>query len=92
LPIVWGKIVSSVRKSDYIPVQDQYFDENGSLMRIMNYQDVKMFDNRKIPSVIELIPQNKENNKTVLRYLKASFNIKLHEDIFTLRNLRTPEF
>jgi outer membrane lipoprotein-sorting protein len=92
LPIVWGKIVSSVRKSDYMPVQDQYFDENGSLMRIMNYKDVKVFDNRKIPSVIELIPQKKEGNKTVLRYLTSSFNINLGEDIFTLRNLRTPEF
>ncbi len=92
LPIVWGKIVSSVRKSDYIPVQDKYYDENGNLMRIMNYRDIKIFDNRKIPSVMELIPQNKEGNNTILRYLTASFNLELKEDIFTLRNLRTPEF
>jgi outer membrane lipoprotein-sorting protein len=90
LPIVWGKIILTVRKKDYIPVKEEYYDEKGKLMRIMNYRDITVFDNRKIPAILELIPQDEEGHKTVLRYLTAEFNIGISEDIFTLRNLRSP--
>lgn len=89
LPIVWGEIILSVREADYIPVKEEYYDEKGNLMRIMNYKSIQVFDNRRIPSVMELIPQNEEGNKTVLRYLTAKFDIPLDKDIFSLRNLRS---
>ncbi len=38
---------------------------------------------------MELKPQAKPGNRTVIRYLEAEFNIPLREDTFTLRNLRT---
>lgn len=91
LPIVWEKVIMTVRRSDYIPVQDKFYDENGELMRIMNYRDITVFDNREIPAVIELIPRKKKGHKTVLRYLKLEFNINIGKDIFTLRHLRTPD-
>jgi outer membrane lipoprotein-sorting protein len=89
-PIVWGKIVIAVREKDYIPVWEKYYDEKDNLMRIMNFKDIKVFDNRKIPAVMEMIPQDEENKKTVIRYSDARFDIKIGEDIFTLRNLRSP--
>ncbi len=89
LPIVWGKIVIAARKSDYIPVWEKYYDNKDKLMRIMNFREIQTFDNRKIPAVMEVIPQDKDGNKTVLRYLKASFNVRLPQDVFTLRNLRS---
>jgi hypothetical protein len=38
---------------------------------------------------MEMIPQNEEGHKTIIRYLEAEFDIPLEEDIFTLRNLRS---
>jgi outer membrane lipoprotein-sorting protein len=89
LPIVWGKIVSAVRVQDYIPIWEKYYDEKGALMRAINFSDVKQFGERTIPAVMELIPQNKEGHKTVIRYLRLEFDRPLHDDIFTLRNLRS---
>jgi outer membrane lipoprotein-sorting protein len=89
-PIVWGKIIVAARDDDYIPVWEKYYDEKGNLMRVMNFKDIKTFDNRKIPAVMEMIPQEKEGNKTVIRYLNAEFDINVDKDVFTLRNLRTP--
>jgi len=86
--IVWGHILTAVREKDYLPVWQKYFDEKGKLMRVMNFKDIKEFDNRTIPSVMELIPQTKEGHKTVLRYIEANFDIDIEESIFTLRNLR----
>jgi len=85
---VWGKIIITVRKDDYIPVRQVYFDEKGKKMRIMEYKDIKLFGNRKLPAVLEMTPLNKEGHKTIIRYLDVRFDIKLDRKIFTLRNLQ----
>ncbi|MEA1947460.1 MAG: outer membrane lipoprotein-sorting protein [Thermodesulfobacteriota bacterium] len=89
LPIVWGKVIIIVRNSDYIPVQEKYYDEKGNLMRIMNFREIKEFDGRKIPSIMEMLPQNKEGHKTVLEYIDAEFDVSFERDVFTLRHLRS---
>jgi outer membrane lipoprotein-sorting protein len=89
LPIVWGHILIIVRESDYIPVQEKYFDEKGKLMRIINYREITDFGGRKIPRILELIPQNEEGKKTVLTYLSLEFDKNVNRDIFSLRNLRS---
>ncbi len=89
LPIVWGKIILAARRKDYIPVWEKYYDEKGKLMRVINFKNIKTFDGKKIPAVMELIPQDEEGNKTVIRYLELDFNINVSDDIFSLRNLRS---
>jgi len=89
LPVVWGKIVAAVQKEGYLPVWDRYYDEKGKLMRIIDFKDIKQIGDRLIPSVMEVIPQNKEGQKTVLRYLQAEFDIKLPDETFSLRNLQS---
>jgi len=39
--------------------------------------------------VMEMVPKNKEGSKTVIRYLKAEFDLPLDADVFTLRNLQS---
>ncbi len=89
VPIVWGHILVSVREKDYLPVREKYYDENDKLMRIMNFRDVTVFDDRKIPATMQLVPQNEKGHETVLKYLEAEFNVDIDNDIFSLRNLRT---
>ena len=89
LPVVWGKIVGAVTKEGYLPIWNRYYDENDQLMRVIDYKEVKRMGGRLIPSVMELIPQDKDGQKTVLRYLSAEFNISHPEEIFSLRNLRS---
>ncbi len=88
IPTVWGRIVIKVRKEDFIPVREDYYDEKGKKMRVMTLKEITMFGDKKIPAVIELIPLNKENQKTVVRYKDLKFDEKLDEGIFTLRNLQ----
>ncbi len=89
LPVVWGYIIIAVRKGDYLPEWQKYYDEKGSLMRIWSFSDIKTFGDRTIPSVMEIVPLNKEGHKTVMRYLKAEFDSEFDRDTFSLRNLRS---
>ena len=86
--IVWGKVVSAVRSSDYLPVWQHFYDEREKLMRVLNYKDIKSFGSKTIPSVMEMIPQNKKGHKTVVRFLKAEFDSEIDDKIFTRRNLQ----
>lgn len=88
IPIVWAKIILAVRKDDYTPVTEEYFDEKGRKMRIMEFREVKEFGKRSIPSVLEMWSLGKEGRKTVIRYRDIKFDIALKSDVFTLRNLQ----
>ena len=37
IPIVWARIELVVRKNDYIPVEESFFDEKGRKMRVMTF-------------------------------------------------------
>ena len=90
LPVVWDRVLVAVRADDDLPVWQKFFDEKGKLMRTMNFRDIRTFGSKKIPSVMELIPQNKEGQKTTVRFLDIAFNVKLADDVFTMRNLSRP--
>lgn len=87
-PIIWGWIVVAVREQDKLPLWYRYYDEKGKLIREMIFKEERVFSNRRIPTIMELIPANKEGYKTVVHYLQASFGINLDKKIFSLRNLR----
>jgi outer membrane lipoprotein-sorting protein len=91
LPVVWGNIVIAVTKNNHLPVWQKYYDEKGELMRIMNYGDIRTIGGRTIPTMIEMVPQNKEGHRTIIRYLELDFNVTLDPDTFTLRNLHAHE-
>lgn len=85
---VWGKIVITLRKEDWIPVKQVYYDEKGNMLRVMELKEIRNFGNRKIPAVMEMTPLNKKGNKTTVRYLNATFDHGIPNKIFTLRNLQ----
>lgn len=89
LPIIWGHIIIAVKEKSYLPIWQKYYDEKGKLMREIVYKELKKFGNREIPAVMELIPHNKEGNKTIVRYVEAKFDIKIDKGTFSLRNLRS---
>ena len=88
VPIVWDKVTIAVRASDYIPVWQKYYDEKGTVMRIMHFREIRTFGTRLIPALVEMVPQNREGHKTVIRYLDIIFDQEIAEDVFSLRNLR----
>ena len=87
-PTVWGKIVATIRKSDLIPVSYVYFDEHGGAMREMTFTDLRAFEGRTLPAVLEMTPLKKAGYRTVIRYVDAQFDRQLPKGTFTHRNLR----
>ncbi len=86
-PVVWGKIYYWVRKTDYLPALVQYFDENGKLIRYMEFSDFKKMGGRKIPTRWKMVSVVNEGHSTELKLIKMKFDIKIDDSIFSLEEL-----
>lgn len=85
---VWGKILLTVKKDNLMPIKQEYFDEKGKKIRTLNFSDYRNMGGRLIPVRLELIPEGIANQKTVIKYIKASFDTTLPADTFSLINLQ----
>jgi len=87
---VWGKIDYVVNKQYMVPVAQNFYDDNGELVRKLEFTDLKEYSGRMIPSRLEMIPMNREGHKTIIIYDDLQFDPPdVDESIFTLRNLRS---
>ena len=81
-PVVWGKVIYTLRMPGYIPVKADYYDERGNLVRTVNFKEVKRMGGRRLPTVMEVIPTGKPGHKTVLRMLEVRFNVSIPPERF----------
>jgi outer membrane lipoprotein-sorting protein len=86
--VVWGKVIITVLKKAFIPLQELFYDEDGTLMRTMTFSEVCSFGRRTVPSVITLVPADKPDELTRITYKRLQFAIDINEDFFSLRNLK----
>jgi len=86
--VVWGKIIKWISKDEYLMMKSEYFDEDEYLVKTELGTDVKMMDDRKIPSRIEIIPADKENQKTILVIDEIKFNVSIQNSFFSQQNMK----
>lgn len=86
--VVWGRINYEVRRADLMPTWARYYDEDGTLSRTMTFSEYAMMGGRLVPSLMEMRPSDKPNERTVVRYRDLEFNIALDRSFFSLRTLR----
>lgn len=88
--VVWGKILYWVRKSDVMPLKEEFYDERGTLVRVMTFTEVKPMGGRTIPTRWEIRPADKPGNSTVILVKSALYDRAIDGEIFTQRNLQKP--
>ncbi len=86
--IVWGKIIRWVSKEEFLMMKSEYYDEDEFLVKTELGMDVKVMDDRKIPSKIEIIPADKEDQKTILTIDEIKFNVSIQNSFFSQQNMK----
>lgn len=87
-PVVWEKVIVWISKDEYLQLRSEFYDERGELVNTMEASEVTEFDGRQLPSRMEMIPADKEEHKTVLKYQSMNFNEDIPESFFTRQNMR----
>lgn len=86
--VVWGKIISWITKDDFNLWKSEYYDEDGYLQNTENSYDIKHFGDRDIPSKIEMVPADKEGQKTIIEISSSTFNAPLDNEFFSKQNMK----
>ncbi len=86
--VVWGKVVKWISKDEFWQLKTEYYDEDDELIRTEIASEVKQFDDRKLPSKLEIIPADKPGQRTVVNVLSSKFNVKLDEGFFSQQNMK----
>jgi outer membrane lipoprotein-sorting protein len=86
--VVWGKIVVVVRASDEMPLRLTYYDEDMELARTMTFDEFKLINDRKFPTLTRMVPADKPGEFTEYRVSQIAFDVKLKDKFFSLRSLQ----
>mgnify|MGYP001180403622 CR=1 FL=1 len=89
-PVVWGKLEFLIY-SDFIPLQQTFFDDSGKVVKVMKYSDIREIGGRTIPVRWRMLPADKPDQFTEIVVNDIDFDKPLNEELFSLRTLRNPQ-
>jgi outer membrane lipoprotein-sorting protein len=87
--VLWSYQIWWVDEKEFIVLREELYDEDGALVRTETGSDLKTFEGRLLPTIIELVPAESKGNKTIIKILDLKFNIKLSESFFSQQNMKT---
>ena len=86
--VVWGKVVVTVYRDDFIPLNMIYFDEDIQLSRTLDFKNIEMMGGKMIPTQMVMIPLENPGESTIVQWEEMEFNPNLDDDFFSLRKLQ----
>jgi outer membrane lipoprotein-sorting protein len=86
--VIWGHQIRWIDKRDYLFLKSELYDEDGYLIRTELGSEIKDMDGRLIPSKIELIPAEEEDQKTIIEIKDIQFNKEISDSFFSQQNMK----
>ncbi len=88
-PVVWGRVVLWIAKTEYFMLRAEYYDEDGELINRLTASDVKLMDDREIPTRMVMEDAKKPGHQTIMVTETADFHIDVDEAFFSQQRMRT---
>jgi outer membrane lipoprotein-sorting protein len=86
--VIWGHQVRWIDKKDFLFLKSELYDEDRYLIRTELGSDIKTMDGRLIPTRIELIPAEEENQMTIIEIKEIQFNQVIKNSFFSQQNMK----
>ncbi len=87
-PVVWGRVEYRVRKADMMPLWARYYDEDGNLVRRLDFSDFRDMGGQLVPAAMDMYPEDKAGERTSVRYRELKFGIDVDRSFFSLQMLK----
>ena len=87
--IIWGRIETWIDTKEDVQLKTAFFDEDGFLVNTVIGKDLKTFDGKMMPSVIEIEPAESDGEITKVTYKTLSFRPDIDTSIFTVDHVKT---
>jgi outer membrane lipoprotein-sorting protein len=86
--VIWGKVIVWIDKQEYMELKAEFYDEDGEKINTMYGREPKLLDGVLLPSKLEVIPEDKPGNRTVVTIEELTFNIDVSESYFTEQQMK----
>ena len=86
--VVWGKVEVIVYREDFIPLRLIYYDEDLNLSRKLEFSNIQILNNKKIPLQMQMIPEDEPGESTTVQWKEIKFDLTISDDFFSLRKLQ----
>jgi outer membrane lipoprotein-sorting protein len=86
--VIWGHQLRWIDKKDFLFLKSELYDEDGYLVRSELGSEIKTMDGRLIPTRIELIPAEEEDQKTIIEIKETEFNAPIPDSFFSQQNMK----
>jgi len=86
--VVWGKVVLTVKKQDYLPLTEVFYDEDMVVARTFSFSEIKLLAGRQRPSVMQVIPADKPQEYTTVIYDSLALDVEVQDSYFSLSRLK----
>mgnify|MGYP001812215022 FL=1 len=87
--VVWGKEVLMIR-DDNILLEQQFWDQDGVLVKTMKALEIKQLGGRTVASIIRMGKVDTPDEWTEMSVQDIEFDVSHPDSLFTLSNLRNP--
>jgi outer membrane lipoprotein-sorting protein len=67
-----------------MPTWANYYGDDGGLRRTVTFGDYKVMGGRLVPATMRVVPTDKPDESTVIRYTSLRFDVRLPPETFTL--------
>ena len=86
--VIWGHQIRWIDKKDFLFLKSELYDEDGYLIRTELGKEIKSMDGRLIPTLLEIIPEEEEGQKTIVEIKEIEFNTPINDNFFSQQNMK----
>jgi len=87
-PVVWGRVLLWIAQDEYFMLRAEYYDEDGELINRQTASDVKLMDDREIPTRMVMEDAKKPGHRTIMITETVDFHIDVDEAFFSQQQMR----
>lgn len=85
--VVWGKLVLLIRRSDFLPRREEFYDDRGTLQKTLYFDQIRKAGSRNYPMRWRMVSHAKAGHETILTFSSLELDKPVSADIFTRQNL-----
>lgn len=85
----WGAMIMWISKKDFLQMKIEYYDEDEELVKTDLAYNVKLMDDRKIPTKMEIIPADEPDKKTIVEIKNMEFDREIPDSFFSQQKMKT---
>ncbi len=86
--VVWGKIFLWIDQESYDHIQSKFYDEEGEPVHTEHFSDIRQMGDRRIPTRMEIIPEDKPGHRTALVLEEMVYDKPFADTFFSIQNLK----